>query len=477
MRCSNIGYPKTRKEVLCLVQNIVESRGITNEVTNGWWEAFCRRHPNLTLRNPAPLSGARASTADPDAINRYFDLLEQTIIDNNLAGKPLQIFNMDESGLSLDPKPLKCVFRRGVENPVAPSSGDKTQFTVVACISAGGSSMPPMVILDRKTLPPEFTVGEVPGTVYGLSHRGWIDQELFSIWFSNHFLRYAPLARPLLLLMDGHSSHFCPDTVRRAAKDQVILFVLPPHSTHLLQPLDKGTFGPLKSYWRQPVHEYMSKYPGEHVSRHNFSRVFSQAWQKCMTMTNVRAGFKVTGVWPLNRDAVGIPRQKMESLPQETGLAFIPLYSPAVPRKKPVSKRTQFMEEELQSYLPSPSSSSFLSPATSFHSLSSVDFDECSVVSCHPLQSKSLVTKFLCTPSPPAKVSSQMKACGRVLTSVENIKIVEEKQKKKEEKIRMKLERQKWQQERKLAKEVEKRLPAKELKQPLSQRAQQKSEK
>ena len=109
------------------------------------------------------------------------------------------------------------------KNPVALSSSDETQFTVVACISAGSSFMPPMVILDRERLPPEFIVGKVPGTVYGLSHRGWIDWELLSVWHSNHFLRYAPLARPLLLLMNGHSSHFCPDTVRKAAKDQVIL--------------------------------------------------------------------------------------------------------------------------------------------------------------------------------------------------------------------------------------------------------------
>ena len=103
-----------------------------------------------------------------------------------------------------------------------------------------------MVILDRKTLPQDFTMGEVPGTVYGLSPRGWNDQELFDCWFSKHFLRYAPTARPLLLLMDWHSSHYCPATVRLAAKEQVVLFVLPPNTTHLLQPLDRGTFAPVK---------------------------------------------------------------------------------------------------------------------------------------------------------------------------------------------------------------------------------------
>ena len=63
---------------------------------------------------------------------------------------------------------------------------------------------PPFVILDRLN---EFTGGEVSSTVYGLSKKGWIDGELFEMWFSRHFLAHAP---PILLLMDGHSSHYQP---------------------------------------------------------------------------------------------------------------------------------------------------------------------------------------------------------------------------------------------------------------------------
>ena len=253
MRCAQIGYSKSRFEVLALVQRILAAKGINATVTSGWWEAFCKRHPTLTLRAPAPLSRARALATDPEVISQYFVLLEQTLSDNGIFNCPCQIFNMDETGVPLDPTAVKCVYERGVKNPTAPSSGDKSQITVVACVNAAGGHIPPMVILDRKKLPPYFTIGEVPGTIYGLSSRGWIDQELFSVWFSNHFLRYAPLARPLVLLMDGHSSHFCPDTICLAAKEQIVLFALPPNTTHLSQPLDRGCFSPLKAYWKKNV--------------------------------------------------------------------------------------------------------------------------------------------------------------------------------------------------------------------------------
>ena len=51
--------------------------------------------------------------------------------------------------------------------------------------------------------------------------------------------------------MDGHSSHFQPDVINQAAAEGVIMFCLPPHTTHLTQPLDKGCFGLLKAYWRE----------------------------------------------------------------------------------------------------------------------------------------------------------------------------------------------------------------------------------
>ena len=42
------------------------------------------------------------------------------------------------------------------------------------------------------------------------------------------------LAYPLLLLVDGHSPHYCPDMVKMVAKEQVVMFGLSPNTTHKL---------------------------------------------------------------------------------------------------------------------------------------------------------------------------------------------------------------------------------------------------
>ena len=46
---------------------------------------------------------------------------------------------------------------------------------------------------------PDLTKGEVPGTIYGLSQKVWVDGELFDLWFSRHFLLHTPPVYPLLV--------------------------------------------------------------------------------------------------------------------------------------------------------------------------------------------------------------------------------------------------------------------------------------
>ena len=100
---------------------------------------------------------------------------------HNLLNKPVQCYNMDESGMPLDHKQPKVVTKKGMKKVYGPASGNKSQITIVACGNAAGTTLPPMVIFRGEKLNPEWTKGEVPGTLYGMSDSGWIDQELFSI--------------------------------------------------------------------------------------------------------------------------------------------------------------------------------------------------------------------------------------------------------------------------------------------------------
>ena len=168
--CAKVGYSCSRSDVILLVQEVLYRKGIRDTVvSHGWWEAFRRRHPEVTLRKPEPLSHARLAGSHPDVLSHYFEELESTLSDNDIMDSPSVIFNLDESGFPLDPKSPLVVCRSGQQHPSSLSSGNKSQITVLACCNAAGYVIPPFVIFSGKIFKQELTNGEIPETMYGLS--------------------------------------------------------------------------------------------------------------------------------------------------------------------------------------------------------------------------------------------------------------------------------------------------------------------
>ena len=162
--------------------------------------------------------GKLEAMTSAEVFNSYFNLLEETLKKYSLIEKPAQLYNCDESGMLLEHKLPKIIAEKGAKKVWQISSGNKTQITVLACCSATGQAIHPMVVFSGKKFNHDLSKGEVPGTLYGMSDSGWMDQELFFNWFANHFLKHAVSAWPLLLMLDGHSFHYTLELVQEALK-------------------------------------------------------------------------------------------------------------------------------------------------------------------------------------------------------------------------------------------------------------------
>ena len=90
-----------------------------------------------------------------------------------------------------------------------------------------------MIIFDAKNLKHAWTNSEVPGLKYGVSDKGWINTDLFEGWLMEHFVVNAVSGRPLLLHLDGHSTHYQPEVVHFARDHDIIMLCLPPHTPHM----------------------------------------------------------------------------------------------------------------------------------------------------------------------------------------------------------------------------------------------------
>ena len=92
----------------------------------------------------------------------------------------------------------------------------------------------------------EITKGCLPQTKYVIAPNGWSTSETFQDFIVNHFIKHVQ-ARSCLLLYDGHSTHITVDLIQNAQENNIHMFVLPPHSSLQLQPLDVEIFSPFKA--------------------------------------------------------------------------------------------------------------------------------------------------------------------------------------------------------------------------------------
>ena len=106
--------------------------------------------------------------------------------------------------------------------------------------------------------------------------------------------------RPVVLLVDGRSSHIDIEVSKFCSENQILLYCLPAHSSHLLQPLDVGFFRSLKSAWGKECNSYRAKSFGSNVTKEVFSEVFSDAWLSTVRISLFVNAFREPGICPLN---------------------------------------------------------------------------------------------------------------------------------------------------------------------------------
>ena len=122
----------------------------SENLSNGWYYRFMRRQGHLVLRKGDPIANVRMDCLHKDVMKDYFEKLKKTLEENDLMKNPTQIYNVDETGMPLDHHPPKVITVRGQKKVRTRTSGNKSQVTVIACVSATGHALPPFVIFDAK---------------------------------------------------------------------------------------------------------------------------------------------------------------------------------------------------------------------------------------------------------------------------------------------------------------------------------------
>ena len=111
-----------------------------------------------------------------------------------------------------------------------------------------------------------------------VSDSGWTNSDIAVNWLK-HFNQYTePRLQGIycLLILDGHESHVLIQFAEYCEAHKIIPLYLPPHSTHLLQPLDVGIFSPLSKAYQKRLHDF-AFYGAVNITKPKFLEYYQAA--------------------------------------------------------------------------------------------------------------------------------------------------------------------------------------------------------
>ena len=164
--------------------------------------------------------------------------------------------------------------------------GSREFITLVASICADGSYIPPALIYKgeshdlRDSWLEDFDDSK-DAAFFACLEKGWSNDVLGLHWLKHVFNRTTKEKAGRnrhVLIVDGHSSHVNLKFIDYADRNRILIAVLPPHSTHRLQPLDVGLFSTLANFYLQEIDSLLAKSQGlVSMAKHHFWTLFREA--------------------------------------------------------------------------------------------------------------------------------------------------------------------------------------------------------
>ena len=173
----------------------------------------------------------------------------------------------------------------------------------VETISATGRSIRPIIIFKGKNLQTTwFQHDKVPDWIYTTSENGWTSNRTALAWLTDVFLleTQPPGYETRLLLLDRHGNHITVEFLWTCKQKNVYVIFLPPHSTHILQPLGLFCFSLVKSRYRSQIAALASLDDAAPVKKHRFISYYHQAREEGLTPKTVKSGWRASGIYPWN---------------------------------------------------------------------------------------------------------------------------------------------------------------------------------
>lgn len=321
------GFPITKSQLLDSIEMYIKKLNRSTSFKDGrpgakWFKLFMKRHPEVSPRMTQNLGKARASVTE-ESLKKWFDEVKAELKENlDVLEDASRVFNADETAIFLAPKGEKALVRKGEKAVYSFISNDEKEcITCLIGCNALGQLMPPMAVFKYERIPSSI-INELPDHwSFGRTESGWMTSSTFFEYVANIFhpwLLEKNIKLPIVLFVDGHSSHLTYSLSEFCSENGIHLVALHPNATHIIQPMDVAAFRPLKHIWKQAVHSYKIKNAGAKLKRENFAPLVDAVLQQ-LKPESLMNGFRSSGIFPFNKNAINYDKYFKNNKVKQTG--------------------------------------------------------------------------------------------------------------------------------------------------------------
>lgn len=272
-----------------------------------WAKHFLKRYPMIRIKKSVNLSIARAMAANEANIRKWFTEYEAVLQRLGITS-PMQIWSGDETGVQSIPKEHKVLGLAGTTAYTTVGAEKGETSTILSFVNGIGDVCPPMVLHKGQRVQEAWLQNKPPQVSVSATSKGYITKNKF-YEYGVRFVKYLGLkgylGRPHLLIMDSHKSHvYNLQFYEELHANNIYVLALPPHTSHIIQALDNLPFAQFKINWQKMLRAYNLRHKGAPLSKRDFFIVFWPAWKHAMTVRFIQGGFRRTGIYPVNFDAI-----------------------------------------------------------------------------------------------------------------------------------------------------------------------------
>jgi hypothetical protein len=301
---ANLGLPPTHSELKVFAQRVLNTKGDSTPLGKRWVASFLKRNPGIKVLRSRRMDAKRTNGATTEVIRQWFRLLA---IPEIQAIQPANRWNMDEAGLIEGQGENGLVLGSTNNQSIQrKDSGSRLWTSIIECISANGDSIPPLIIFKGKSVQQQWFPTDITsfeGWQFTATKNAWTDNAVALEWLQKLFI---PRTQPRdstqkrLLILDGHQSHATTEFMWECYQNNILLLYLPPHTSHVLQPLDLGVFSSLKRTYRIRIGQLHQWEDTTIVGKRQFLKTYQLSRVNGLSASNIKSGWKATGLWPVS---------------------------------------------------------------------------------------------------------------------------------------------------------------------------------